>query len=228
MEKILVVCAHPDDEVLGCGGTLLKHKKKKDEINLLYVFEGSSGRYQGKDKHILSAKDKKKRKQSAIKVGKFLNAKTVNFFDYENLNCNSDIKNNISKNLSSLIKKINPTIIYTHSSKDLNIDHRTCNECVLVSTRPTRETKLKKLLAFEIPSSTEWALNSFLSFSPSYFVNIEKFIKSKLKILKYYDYEMKKFPHPRSNKIILAQSELSGSIVGVKNAEKFEVIKIIE
>lgn len=84
------------------------------------------------------------------------------------------------------------------------------------------------MLAFEIPSSTEWSLNSFLTFSPSYFVNIEKFIKSKLKILKYYDYELKKFPHPRSNKIILAQSELSGSIVGIKNAERFEVIKIIE
>ena len=110
----------------------------------------------------------------------------------------------------------------------MNIDHRTCNEAVLVAARPNKNSKLKKLLAFEIPSSTEWSHGIFQNFTPSYYVDIEKFINLKIKILKFYDYELRKFPHPRSTENIIALSKLSGSIVGLKNAEKFEVIKIIE
>ena len=228
MDKVLVICSHPDDEVLGCGGTLLKHKKNKDQINLLYVFEGSSGRYFSKKKHTLSKNEKNLREKSAFMVAKFLHAKSIHFLDNENLNSNSENKNKITNELSGIIRKINPTIIYTHSSKDLNIDHRTCNESVIVATRPYKGSKLKKLLAFEVPSSTEWSHGIFQNFTPSYFVDIEKFIKLKIKILKFYDYELKHFPHPRSEEYIIAQSKLSGSIVGLKNAEKFEVIKITE
>ena len=228
MEKILVICSHPDDEVLGCGGALLKHKKNKDQINLLYVFEGSSGRYSSKNKHAISKHQKNKREKSAIKVAKFLKAKSINFLNNENLNSNSLNKNKITNEITNVIKKINPTIIYTHSSKDLNIDHRTCNESVLIATRPFRNSQLKKLLAFEIPSSTEWSHGIFSNFKPSYFIDIEKYIKLKIKILKFYDYELRKFPHPRSVEYIIAQSKLSGSIVGLKNAEKFEVLKIIK
>ena len=94
MEKVLVICAHPDDEVLGCGGTLLKHKSKKDQINLLYVFEGSSGR--NKIDNSQTNLNFQKRKKSALKVGKFLKVKSINFLDNENLNSNSEIKLKIS------------------------------------------------------------------------------------------------------------------------------------
>lgn len=227
MNKILVICAHPDDEVLGCGGTLLKHCKNKDQINILFVFEGSSARYNNKD-NIKAIKDLKKRETSAIKVAKRLRAKSIKFLNYQNLIINSSLQLKITKEVSKIIKKINPNIIYTHSSKDLNIDHRTCFESVLVATRPEKNLSLKKLLCFEIPSSTEWAHNIFGNFSPNYFVNIEKFLKEKLKLLKYYNYELKAFPHPRSNENLISQSKLAGSICGFRHAERFEIIKILD
>ena len=227
MNKILVICAHPDDEVLGCGGTLLKHKKNKDQINILFVFEGSSGRYNSK-KDIKAIKDLKKRENSAIKVASKLKAKSIKFLNYQNLIINSSIQLKITKDISEVIKRIDPNVIYTHSSKDLNIDHRTCLESVLVATRPDKKSSLKKLLCFEIPSSTEWAHNIFGNFSANYFVNIEKFLKEKLSLLKYYNYEMKVFPYPRSNENIIAQSKVIGSTCGFKHAERFEVIKIFD
>ena len=227
MNKILVICAHPDDEVLGCGGTLLKHRKNKDQINILFVFEGSSGRYNNKN-DIKAVRDLKKRETSAIKVAKKLKAKSIKFLNYQNLMINSSIQLNITKDISKIIENIDPNIIYTHSSKDLNIDHRTCLESVLIATRPNKNLSLKKLLCFEIPSSTEWAHDIFGNFSPNYYVNIEKFLKEKLMLLKYYDYELKAFPYPRSNENIIAQSKSIGSKCGFKNAEQFEIIKILD
>ena len=108
------------------------------------------------------------------------------------------------------------------------MDHRTCLESVLVATRPDKNLSLKKLLCFEIPSSTEWAHNVFGNFSPNYYVNIEKFLKEKLILLNYYSYELKTFPYPRSKENIIAQSKLIGSTCGFKNAEQFEVINILD
>ena len=227
MNKILVICAHPDDEVLGCGGTLLKHKKNKDQINILFVFEGSSGRYKNM-KNLGVSNDMSKRQKSAIQVAKNLKVKSIKFLNYQNLITNPEMKLKMTKQISDEIKKINPQIIYTHSSKDLNVDHRVCLESVLIATRPEKDLSLKKLLCFEIPSSTEWSYNIFGNFSPTYFVNIEKFMKDKLRLLKFYNYELKKFPYPRSNENIIAQSKLAGSLCGFKNAERFEVIKILE
>lgn len=226
MNKILVICAHPDDEVLGCGGTLLKHKSKKDQINLLFVFEGSSRGNTINKKNILL--NTKKRENSAIKVAKFLKAKSIKFLNNENLNSESSLKIKITNQITKHVNKIKPTIIYTHSSKDLNIDHRNCFESVLIATRTNQKNKLKKIISFEIPSSTEWSFNSFGTFIPNYFVDIQKFMKDKLKLLSMYKYELKPFPYPRSKENIISQSKHAGSYVGFKHAEKFEIIKFLD
>ena len=97
----------------------------------------------------------------------------------------------------------------------------------MIATRTTKTNYLKKILSFEIPSSTEWSFNLFGNFSGNYFVDIEKFINEKLKLINFYKYELKKFPYPRSKENILSQSRFIGSFVGFKNAERFEVIKIL-
>ena len=224
MEKILIICAHPDDEVLGCGGTLLKHKKLKDQINILFVFEGSSA----KNKNNINEfnLNLKKREKSAMKVAKYLKTNSVKFLNNENLNSNSDNKLKITNEITKHIEEIKPDTIYTHSFKDLNIDHRTCLESVLISTR-VNKNPVKKILSFEIPSSTEWSFNLYGTFAPNYYVKIDEFIKSKMKLLKFYDYELKPFPYPRSKENILSQAKLSGSAVGTNYAERFEVIKIL-
>lgn len=226
MDKILVICAHPDDEVLGCGGTLLKHKKKKDQINLLFVFEGS--RRGSKKFTKKTSLNLKKRENSALQVAKYLKAKSIRFLNNENLNSDSHIKIKITNEITKHISKIKPSIIYTHSSKDLNIDHRNCLESVLIATRTIKKNTLKKIISFEIPSSTEWSFNSFGTFKPNYFVDIKKYIKEKLKLLNMYRYELKSFPYPRSKENILSQSRYAGSFVGFENAEKFEIIKFLD
>jgi LmbE family N-acetylglucosaminyl deacetylase len=226
VNKILAICAHPDDEVLGCGGTLLKHKSRKDQINLLFVFEGSSRGNTKSKKNILL--NLKKRENSALKVAKYLKAKSIKFLNNENLNSDSSLKIKITNEITKHINKIRPSIIYTHSPKDLNIDHRNCFESVLISTRTSQNNKLKKIVSFEIPSSTEWSFNSFGTFKANYFVDIEKFIKDKLKLLKMYSYELKSFPYPRSKENIISQSKYAGSYVGFKHAEKFEIIKFLD
>jgi LmbE family N-acetylglucosaminyl deacetylase len=226
VDNILVICAHPDDEVLGCGGTLLKHKSKKDQINLLYVFEGSTrGNIENNKNTLLNLK---KRTNSALEVAKYLKAKTIKLLNNKNLSSNSDLKIKITNEITQHINKIKPTIIYTHSSKDLNIDHRNCFESVLIATRTNQKNKLKKIISFEIPSSTEWAFNSFGTFKPNYFVDIDKFIQEKLKLLNMYKYELKPSPYPRSKDNIIAQSKYAGSFVGFKHAEKFEIIKFLD
>ena len=226
MNKILAICAHPDDEVLGCGGTLLKHKSRKDQINLLFVFEGSSRGNTKSKKNILL--NLKKRENSALKVAKYLKAKSIKFLNNKNLNSDSSLKIKITNEITKHINKIRPSIIYTHSPKDLNIDHRNCFESVLISTRTSQNNTLKKIVSFEIPSSTEWSFNSFGTFKANYFVDIEKFIKDKLKLLKMYSYELKSFPYPRSKENIISQSKYAGSYVGFKHAEKFEIIKFLD
>jgi len=226
VNRILVICAHPDDEVLGCGGTLLKHRSKKDEINLLFVYEGSSRGNTKNKKNILL--NLKKRENSALKVAKYLKAKSIKFLNNENLNSESSLKIKVTNEITEHINKIKPSIIYTHSSKDLNIDHRNCFESVLIATRTNHKNKLKKIISFEIPSSTEWSFNSFGAFKANYFVDIEKFINDKLKLLNMYKYELKPFPYPRSKENIISQSKYAGSYVGFKFAEKFEIIKFLD
>jgi LmbE family N-acetylglucosaminyl deacetylase len=170
----------------------------------------------------------KKRENSALKVAKYLKAKSIKFLNNENLNSDSSLKIKITNEITKHINKIRPSIIYTHSPKDLNIDHRNCFESVLISTRTSQYNKLKKIVSFEIPSSTEWSFNSFGTFKANYFVDIEKFIKDKLKLLKMYSYELKSFPYPRSKENIISQSKYAGSYVGFKHAEKFEIIKFLD
>jgi LmbE family N-acetylglucosaminyl deacetylase len=226
MEKILIICAHPDDEVLGCGGTLLKHKKLKDQINILFVFEGSSARNKDNTDELNSNSNLNKRKKSAIKVANFLKTNSIKFLDNQNLNSNSETKLKITNEITKHIEEIKPTIIYTHSSKDLNIDHRTCLESVLIATR-VNKYPVKKILSFEVPSSTEWSFNLYGTFAPNYYVKIDEFIKNKIKLLEFYSYELKPFPYPRSKENILSQAKLSGSAVGTSYAERFEVVKIL-
>ena len=225
-EKILVICAHPDDEVLGCGGSLLKHRDIKNEINLVFVFEGSSARYDTlNNKKII--KDIQNRENAAKKVSKILKAKTVTFLNYPNLRFQNTQLLDMTKKIENKIKEINPNIIYTHSNTDLNRDHRLCLEMVVAATRPVLKKNIRTILSFEIPSSTEWSYSSFGKFTPNYFENINNHVKEKIKLMKIYNTETRKVPHPRSVENILSQSRMAGSQCGFSYAERFQVIRII-
>ncbi len=226
MKKIFVVAAHPDDEVLGCGGTLLKHINEGDKVYVLFVSDGVSGRFNN-NQDLKCKKEIIKRKQMAIKVAKLGKFKIVDFLDLKNLELNSYPHNYLTNIIIKYFKKYKPDIVYTHYEHDLNIDHYYTFFSTFVASRPSKDFKIKKLLSFEIPSSTDWAINKKI-FTPNYFVDIEKFKKRKEKLLKFYKYELRKSPHPRSVKNINALSNYRGGVVGLNNAEAFLIHKILD
>ena len=224
-KKILVVAAHPDDEVLGCGGTLYKFSKLGYKINILFLSNGVSAR------NIVNKKMQKNislRRKSAQNAGKILGINKIDFFDLPDNKFDSVPLLRIIKLIEQSIKEHDPSIIFTHYDNDLNIDHKITSQATITATRPYLNSSLKKLLLFEVLSSSEWNFGtSSKSFSPNYFVNIEKEIKIKQKAMKCYNQELRKWPHPRSLEGIKNLAKIRGSISGLKFAESFISIREI-
>jgi len=220
--KILVIAAHPDDEVLGCGGSLILHKMKKDEINVVFMSNGVSSRAK---KNYLEIEQRKK---MAIKVSKKLDIKNTLFLDFPDNELDKVSLLTITKKIENIIFKIKPNLIYTHSFSDLNIDHQKTFEATLTACRPQPKFSVKEIYSFEIPSSTGWHHYKLKRFNPNLYIDISKTIKKKNELLKIYSKEMRKAPHARSMKGLENLSRYRGNQVGLKNAEAFEVIRILK
>ena len=225
MKNILIIAAHPDDEILGCGGTISKFKKEKKKIYVYFTHEGSSSRY--KNANILDAKNAiSKRKKMALNAAKFLNYKIVEFGNNPNLrNDNYNLLENV-KNLTKVINKIRPNLIITHHPDDINEDHQFTFKTVSNAVRPPAKILIKEIYLMEIPSTTDWTLRS--NFKPNVFIDITKNIDNKIKALKFYTSEFQKYPHSRSEINLKAHSIYRGAQVGLKNVEAFELYRLIE
>jgi LmbE family N-acetylglucosaminyl deacetylase len=215
--KILVVVAHPDDEVLGMGGVILK-LTKNNEVSLLILSNGEGSRE--------SEPKEKERLEQARKVAKELGVKNIFFEDLPDNQFDSMVLLSVVKKVEKVVEEIKPEIIYTHHSNDLNIDHRTTFQAVLTACRPQPNFFVRKILTFETLSSTEWQQkNPENMFYPNEYVDITNTIDKKIEILRIYKNELANFPHPRSEKGVRILSEYRGMEVGYKNAEAFQVIR---
>jgi len=216
-KKILVVAAHPDDEVLGCGGTILKYTKKGHIVHTLFISDGESSR---KSKDITKLVEK--RKKAALKASKLLGVKKVIFCDYADNKLDKVPLLSIVKILEKYIKKFNPKIIFTHHFNDLNIDHRIVSKAVTTACRPNINNSVELILFFEVLSSTEWQISDNKKiFAPNWYENISKEMLKKIKAIKFYKKEMRKYPHPRSIKSIKSLSQFRGVSSGYNYAEAF-------
>lgn len=226
--RVLVVAAHPDDELLGCGATLLKLQKSNVQIFLVYISEGVSARFEKGVSNLKLNDSIENRENMAKEYARKRNFTILDFFRYPNLRIDGTSFLDSVKQIQSVIEKINPDVVLTHFSGDLNRDHRFCFEVTFNAIRPFSQKTVKSLLSFEIPSSTEWnAPTEFPKYFPNYFVNVEDEIKDKIEDLDCYSYEMRNFPHPRSKEIVLAWSQIRGSQAGFRNAESFIVVRSI-
>ncbi|MFH1644459.1 MAG: PIG-L family deacetylase [bacterium] len=219
--KVLVVTAHPDDEVLGCGGTIAKHHKNGDEVTVIILAEGLTSR---DDKRNRDAKIKELSllKKQSIEANKILGVNDLQFFDFPDNRMDSVDLLDVVKAIENCINKFKPNIVYTHHSGDVNIDHRIIHDAVVVACRPIPDHTVKTLLFFEVASSSEWQPNnSYPNFIPNWFVDISQTLDLKLKALKKYKSEMRKFPHPRSIKALECLANWRGASVGVDAAESF-------
>ena len=229
MNKILVVAAHPDDEILGCGGTIAKLVKQKKAIaQALIVAEGLTSREKKNIK--IDRKYFDKLYSAAKKSARIIGYSSLEILDFPDNRLDTVPMLKIVQILEKKISKFKPNLIFTHFNGDLNIDHEIVSNAVLTATRPIKKQSVKKILAFETLSSTEWSFGRKRkkAFNPNYFENISNFINVKKKALKAYSLEMRKFPHPRSIKAVDALAKIRGSTCGHNFAEAFEIVRDIK
>jgi len=222
--RILVVAAHPDDEFLGCGGTLINHRNKGDDVGILIMSEGSTSR--DKKRNIFKRKKELlELKKVASDIGNQIKAKFVKFNSFPDNRMDSVNFLDVVKKVEKVIKTFKPNIIYTHHPSDLNIDHNIVYKAVMTASRPVPNQSVTQILLFETLSSTNWSLSNLKKnnfFNPNYFNEISKSsLKIKLNMLSKYKSEMKKWPHSRSLKSVKTLAHYRGSSIGCDAAEAF-------
>jgi len=217
--NILVIAAHPDDEVLGCGGAIARHASLGDTVHIIFMTNGVSSR------DTFFNRDIEKRKKEARQAADILGASSVFSFDFPDNQMDSVPLLDIVKSIENKIKKITPEIIYTHHIGDLNIDHQITHKAVMTACRPQPGFCVQKIYNFEILSSTEWSTKNL--FVPNYFIDISNSLELKIQAMKSYDSELYEFPHPRSIKSIKLLAQYRGSSVGLELAESFMIARIL-
>ena len=194
LKKILVVAAHPDDEVLGCGGTIRKHIDAGDEVSVVFMADGVASRRMIDLEEAIA-----KREVDSVKACSIVGVKDPVFFRLPDNRMDTWAFLDIVYMLEEVIKKFRPQIIYTHHGGDLNIDHRITHQVVMTACRPLPGSLVREIYSFEVPSSTEWSSKSMgNSFRPTMFVDISDSWKIKAQALKEYDSELLECPHSRS------------------------------
>ena len=220
-KEILVVAAHPDDEILGCGGTIVKHLQEGDNVHVVILAEGITSRSENRDR------DKQANALSEIagseeSAHKILGTTSLELFDLPDNRMDSLDRIDVTKKIEKLIEQYQAEIIYTHHAGDVNIDHRIIHEAVVTACRPQPGHCVKTLLFFEVASSTEWQTPcSNIAFTPNWFIDISATLDKKLQALEAYESEMRKFPHPRSIEALNHLAKWRGASVGLDAAEAF-------
>lgn len=223
--KILVVAAHPDDEVLGCGGTIAKLAKKND-VYVVILGEGVTSRN-------IAEKEKKDDLDSlrldAFEANKKLGVKKVFLESLPDNRFDTVPLLNVTKVVERYIDEVSPKVIYTHHSGDLNVDHEITSRAVFTASRPVGNCTVKEILLFEVLSSTEWSKHDASSiFIPNIYVDISKTITLKREAMVCYKRELRMYPHPRSLGGIDILAQKRGLEVGLKSAEAFYLARRIE
>jgi len=223
--SILIVAAHPDDEVLGCGGSIARHADAGDHVQVLVVAEGATSRQQQRDRGQVDT-ELSDLAFAAQKAGEILGATGVELLDLPDNRLDSIDRLDLVKLIEEKIERYQPQIVYTHHSGDLNIDHRRLHEAVVTACRPTPGHSVKRLLSFEVASSTEWQPpGSAPAFQPNWFVDISDQWDRKRLALEAYASEMRPWPHARSLEALEHLARWRGAQVGVEAAEAFCLLR---
>ena len=227
-KTILVVAAHPDDEVLGCGGSIAKWTASGNIVHILIMAEGATSRSSIRDREVKS-EELSLLEKSANSAGKILGVASVKLLDFPDNRMDSVDRLDIIKAIEEEIKRLKPHTVVTHHCGDVNIDHRITHEAVVTACRPQPGHSVRLLLAFEVMSSTEWQPpGSNFVFQPNWFEDVVKTFDFKIKALDCYQSEMREWPHPRSLNNIKNLAQYRGSMVGCEFAEGFMLLRIIQ
>lgn len=228
MNKILIIAAHPDDDILGCGGILSKYKNTDKIIRVIFIAEGSSCRYSIQDISSIDVKNEiQLRNGFGIKALNYLGINDYAFYDFPCGRLDSVPIIDINKVIEKEIKKFQPDTLFTHSEYDTNNDHRIVNRSTLMAARPLPTSSVLSIFSYEVLSSSEWNFGGGF-FEPNYFIELsEKNIQDKISALNFYKSEIKPYPFPRSKEGIKINCQNRGMQVGVIYAEAFKLLKTL-
>lgn len=223
LNKILVVAAHPDDELLGLGGTIRRLADEGAEARAVILAEGLTSRGDRRadtDKLLLESL-KKDAENAAREIG----YKSIEFCGCPDNRMDGMELLDIVKIISKYVERYQPDTIFTHFHGDLNIDHQRVNEAVLTACRPFGRYSVRRIYAFETPSSTEWNYRYAEPFTPNSYFDVTDTLEAKIRGMECYQSESRESPHPRSPEALRALAHYRGSNVGVKYAEGFMLLR---
>ena len=222
-KNVFVIAPHCDDEILGCGGTMSKLISNGHQVYVAIVTNGHLGAPE-----LFTKEGTEKVRSEALAAHKILGVKETFFLDFPAPKLDSIPAYQLSIRLASIIADKQIEVMYIPHRGDIHKDHRITYEAALVAARPINNCPVRKILAYETLSETEWAPPfGDDAFIPTIFENIEGHIEKKLEAFKCFSTQIKEFPHPRSLKTIEILSNLRGATVGISNAESFMLIREI-
>lgn len=213
--QVLVVAAHPDDEVLGAGGTIAKHTARGDAVSVIILTEGASVQFPGEPEKI------ELKKMQARKVARMLGIHEVFFGNFPDQQLDMQPIITVASFIEGVIEKIRPQIVYTHHFTELNRDHRTAYEATSVAVRPFSLPLVERLLCFSVDTVSDWGQGVA---QYNVFSDISETLEAKLQAMRIYETEVRRPPHPRSLEALRQIAERNGVIVGLQAAEMFQLV----
>jgi LmbE family N-acetylglucosaminyl deacetylase len=219
-KRILVIAAHPDDEVLGVGGTMAGHVQRGDQVSVLIITDGVTSRHNVTEPQ----------KVAARKACDTLGVQDVRFVNLPDQRLDDMPLLELIKPIANQVKELRPQVVYTHHRGDANQDHRAIFAATLVAVRPFGDNPVEQVLCYEVASSTEWG-PSFpeWAFLPNVFVDISATLETKVEAFKAYretfESELRPFPHPRSPEVVRINAQHRGVSVGMQAAEAFILVR---
>lgn len=226
-DRVLVVAAHPDDEVLGAGATIAKYAAAGAHVHVLIMAEGLTSRDSKRDRGKRAA-ELDTLGRASREANEVLGVTSLELLGFPDNRMDSVDRLDITKDIERVIAEHRPTVVFTHHSGDVNIDHRQIFDAVIAACRPLPNQSVRQLLFFEVNSSTEWQPPAFAHpFVPNYFVDATATLQLKLDALKCYAGEMRPWPHSRSIAAVEHLARVRGASVGRDAAEAFVVGRIL-
>ena len=221
--NILIIAAHPDDEVLGCGGAIARYSGEGHQIHVAILGEGVTSRYASRDRADSGLVDELH--GHSQRVAELLGAKELHTFSLPDNRFDTVPLIDVVKLVEGLVEQLQPEMVFTQHGGDLNVDHAVVFRATLTAVRPLANRPVKHLYAYEVASSTEWAFQQFSpAFQPTLFLDIGQTLDLKIKAMQIYEREIRTFPHPRSPEALRATARRWGSVVGLQAAEAFQCI----
>lgn len=221
MSTVVVVAAHPDDEVLGSGGTLARHVAQGDEVHAVVLSDGATSRYPSEMTGVLA--------ESAHKAAAVLGLASVRVGELPDQRLDTVPLIEVTNQVEAMLDELRPEFVYTHFPGDANVDHGLTARATWTACRPYVVPRLRRFAVFETPSSTEWAwpLDDG-TFRPALFVDVSGTLNDKLAAMECYQSELRDYPHPRSLRALTERAAFWGSKVGCAAAEPFQVLREVE